>query len=226
MPSFTLPLALFNFLPVLLTALALGLLVRLLGQLRPDLRGWAFVAAVLVVAGGLSKALWKLVATLTGADVSWLANALFPLIGPGFLLLAVLAWMAFYRHQPDPKRSLILVWAGLAIALAVVVAAIRSWGLDLPRGWFLPFMLLTTFGNLGLMVLLIRRGWRARQWGVVALLGVNVLVVFGLQPIAMAGADTLALHWLEQVMTAIGAAAFAAALWLLLRAFEARPTPG
>ncbi len=222
MDFFTLPLALFNFLPALLTALALFFLLRLLGGLRPDLRVWGLLAAALIVAGGLSKALWKLVATLTGHDVSWLANALFPLIGPGFFLLAVLVWMAFHRPSPDPRTAPILTLALLAIGLALALAALRSWGLEMPRGWFLQFMLLTTLGNLGLMGLLIQRGWRARQWGVVALLGVNVLVVFGLQPIAMAGADTLALHWLEQVMTALGAAAFAFALWLLLHGERAR----
>ena len=220
MDFFTLPLALFNFLPVLLTALALALLVRLVGRLRPDLVAWAIVSYALIFAGGLSKAVWKLIATLSGSDLQWLANALFPLIGPGFFLLAVVVWMSFYRPGPDPRRTQILVVTLLAIALAVAVAALRTWGMDVERGWFLPFMLLTTLGNLGLMVLLIRRGWQLRRWGAVALLGINLVVVFGLQPIAMAGADTLALHWLEQVMTALGATAFAAAMWLLLRAAD------
>lgn len=224
MDFFTLPLALFNFLPALLTALALFFLLRLLGALRPDLRSWAILASVLIVAGGLSKALWKLVATLTGQDLLWLANALFLLIGPGFFLLAIVAWMTFYRPRPDPGKSLILIFTGLAIALAVGFAAVRTWGLEIPRGWFLPFILLTTLGNLGLMGLLIQRAWRVRQRGAIALLMLNVLVVFGLQPIAMAGADTLTLHWLEQIMTAIGAAALAAALWLLVRAAES-PRP-
>lgn len=227
MEFFTLPLALFNFLPVLLTALALALLVRLLSRLRPDLTAWAILPYALIFAGGLSKAVWKLIATLTGEDLTWLANALFPLIGPGFVLLAVVVWMSFHRPAPDAKKFLILVLTLVVIVLAIAVAAFRSWGLDVARGWFLPFMLLTTLGNLGLMVLLIRRAWQARLWAAVALLGVNVVVAFGLQPIAMAGADTLALHWLEQVMTALGAAAFAAAMWMLLQAgsgnFRRRP---
>ncbi len=218
MLDFSLPLALFNFLPVALTALALFWLVRLLSLLRLDVEFWAWLAAGLVVAGGLSKALWKLNASLTSQDIVWLANALFPLIGPGFFLLAVLSAMAFMRPSPDRLRQAILGLTLLAIVLAVSLALLRTWVLDVPRGWFLPFMLLTTLGNLGLMVLLIRRAWQARLKGAVALLAVNVLVVFGLQPIAMAGADTLALHWLEQVMTTLGAAAFATAVWLLLQA--------
>lgn len=218
MLEFSLPLALFNFLPVGLTALALIWLVRLLSILRPDLQDWAWLGAGLVVAGGLSKALWKLNASLSAQDIVWLANALFPLIGPGFFLLAVLSWMAFTRPSPDRLRRPILVLTLLAIALALSVALLRTWVLDVPRGWFLPVMLLTTLGNLGLMVLLIRRAWQARLKVAVALLLVNVLVAFGLQPIAMAGADTLALHWLEQVMTTLGAAAFATAVWLLLQA--------
>lgn len=218
MLEFSLPLALFNFLPVGLTALALFWLVRLLSILRRDVQAWAWLGAALIVAGGLSKALWKLNASLTAQDIDWLANALFPLIGPGFFLLAILSWMAFTRPSPDRLHRPILMLTLLAIALALSVALLRTWVLDLPRGWFLPFMLLTTLGNLGLMVLLIRRAWQARLKLAVALLLVNVLVAFGLQPIAMAGADTLALHWLEQVMTTLGAAAFAGAVWLLLQA--------
>ncbi|MCG5526235.1 hypothetical protein LRB11_15065 [Ectothiorhodospira haloalkaliphila] len=218
MDQFTLPLALFNFLPVLLTAVGLGFLVHLLGHLRSDLRGWAMVGAALVVAGGLSKAIWKLLATLTGQDVVWLSNALFLLIGPGFILLAAIAWAVFRRVDMPPRKYVVLGWGLVGIALACMVAGVRTWGLEITRGWFLPFMLLTTLGNLGLMALLIRRGWQARQWGVIGLLLVNVLVVFALQPIAMAGADTLAMQWLEQVITALGSLCLAVALWLLVRA--------
>ncbi|MGY6555782.1 MAG: hypothetical protein ACXIUM_14785 [Wenzhouxiangella sp.] len=218
MLEFSLPLALFNFLPVALSALALFWLVRLLAILRPEVQVWAWSAATLIVIGGLSKALWKLNASLTGEDIIWLANALFPLIGPGFFLLAVLSWMAFSRPDPDRLRRPILVLAVLAIVLAISVALLRTWVLEVPRGWFLPFMLLTSLGNLALMVLLIRRAWQARLKIAVTLLVINVMVVFGLQPIAMAGADTLALHWLEQVMTTVGAAAFAFAVCLLLQA--------
>ncbi|ANB02996.1 hypothetical protein [Ectothiorhodospira sp. BSL-9] len=218
MDQFTLPLALFNFLPVLLTAVALGFLARLLGRLRHDLMAWAILGAALVVAGGLSKAIWKLLATLTGQDVVWLSNALFLLIGPGFFLLAVITWGVFRRVEVGPRKIVLLGWGLAGIMLACTVAAVRTWGLEITRGWFLPFMLLTSLGNLGLMALLIRLGWRARQWGVIGLLLVNVLVVFALQPIAMAGADTLAMQWLEQVITALGALCLAVALWLLVRA--------
>ena len=217
MPNFPIPLAVFNFLPVALTGVALWFLAHYVrGQAAANDR-LALLGAGLILAGGLSKALWKLIAAVTGLDLVWLANALFPLMAPGFALLCAAIWGATRRQRGlRPPAGL---WpATLAtIAVAFAVAAYRQWVLESPRGWFLPLLVLASLGNLGLSLLLIGASLRLRRWSVAALFAVNLGMIFALQPIAMATPKTLALHWLEQSLTAFGTGCFALAAYLLSR---------
>ncbi len=64
MPQYGLDLALYNFLPVLFTALALFCIVRLAHALAPANEPMALLGAALVVLAGLCKALWKLILAL------------------------------------------------------------------------------------------------------------------------------------------------------------------
>jgi len=67
MPS--LALAIEDFVPVLLTAFGLLLIVRMIRRVDPGAGAWAALGAVVVVAGGLSRASWKLVMTAGGPDL-------------------------------------------------------------------------------------------------------------------------------------------------------------
>jgi hypothetical protein len=225
MTDLTLDLALFNFVPVLLTGVALALLVRLVLRQVPAGRGagarwprrWAVIGALLVFAGGLSKAAWKLILVSTGQDLAWLAGLLFPLLGPGFVLLAAALWAAgnrlLGRKVPD---WLSLSALGLILAAAIAVAVRTAW-LDIPRGWFLPLLLLTTVGNLTLSLVLITLSLRLRLWAGAGLFAVNLAMVLVLPGIAMMEPKTVGVHWLEQSLTAAGSLAFAVAAWSLLR---------
>lgn len=217
MQSFTLSLALFNFLPVVFTALAMVFIVRLLHTYRTDILPFAIAAAILIVAGGLAKACWKLIFTLTGTDILWLSNALFPLIGPGFFMLAVLGVASLYQQRSQNHIPRPWLWAFLCIAAFFALAAWRSWGLDIPRGWFLPIMTLTTLGNLGLSIVLIVMAFMQRQRGIAILFILNIVMIFALQPIAMTEPKTVSLHWVEQILTALGTLCFSVASYLLLR---------
>jgi hypothetical protein len=218
MPNFPIPLAVFNFLPVALTGVALWFLARYVrcqaaASFRPALLG-----AGLILAGGLSKAAWKLIAAASGLDLAWLATALFPLMAPGFALLCAAIWDATRRQRglrPPPG-----LWPAtlVTIAFALAVAAYRQWVLASPRGWFLPLLALASLGNLGLSSLLIGACLRRRRWSIAALFAVNLGMIFALQPIAMATPKTLVLHWLEQSLTAFGTGCFALAAFLLSRA--------
>jgi hypothetical protein len=225
MTDLTLPLAIFNLLPVLLNGVALLFLVRLVRQQMPAGRGagarwprrWAVIGALLVFAGGLSKAAWKLILVLTEQDVAWLGSLLFPLLGPGFVLLAAAIWAGgrrlFARAVPD---SLSLSALALILLTAAAVAVRMAW-LDIPRGWFMPLLLLTTAGSLTLSLVLIALSARLRLWVGAALFAVNLAMMLVLPAIAMIEPKTLGVHWLEQSLTAAAGLCFAVAAWLLLR---------
>lgn len=215
MPQYGLDLALYNFLPVLLTALALLCIARLACALAPASASMALLGAALVVLAGLCKASWKLILALGGPDLPWLANALFPLMAPGFTLLAVALWQA-QRKPPAPPRRPWLVPLAL-IGLGYGIAALRSWGMAVDRGWFLPLLALASLANLTLTVLLLREVWRRRAVWLAPLFLANLAMVFALQRIARIEPMTLYLHWLEQSLTALGAGAFALGACLLYR---------
>ena len=103
------------------------------------------------------------------------------------------------------------------IGLGYGIAALRSWGLAVERGWFLPLMILASLANLTLTALLLRETWRSRAMWLAPLFLVNLVMVFALQRIARIEPLTVPLHWLEQSLTALGAGAFALGACLLYR---------
>jgi hypothetical protein len=69
---------------------------------------------------------------------------------------------------------------------------------------------LVSIANLVLSLVLIAIALRLGRKGAAMLFGVNLAMVFALPPIAMAGPDSLLLHWVEQICSpAVGTAAFA-----------------
>ncbi len=225
MPDFPVTLAVYNLLPVMLTGVALWYLGRYVASQDAANHPLALAGGALILAGGLAKAAWKLIAAVSGIDLVWLSNALFPLMAPGFTLLAAALWSATGRRRDrlcDAQGRRVCprgLWSAalLMIVLAFTAAALRQWVFATPRGWFLPLLLLASLSNLAVSVLLIGTSLRLRRWSVAALFAVNLAMIFALQPIAMATPKTLALHWLEQSLTALGTGCFALAAFLLNR---------
>lgn len=214
MLDFTLPLALYDFLPVIFTGLAMWALAGFAGRIDPARYAMMLTGGGLVLAGGLAKALWKLIAALTGQDIGWLATLLFPLMAPGFLVVAVALSGAVSRLRGG---AMALGWPLVWVLLGILAGAVgvREWLLDIPRGWFLPLLVCASIGNLVATVQLVRASLHLRRAWIVVLLVINLGMVVVLPPIAMAGPSTLWMHWIEQTLTAVGSGCFAAAaFWL------------
>jgi hypothetical protein len=222
MSELTLSLALFNLLPVGFTGVALWFLARLVGNLDPINRPMAWLGGALVLLGGLTKATWKLILVTTGVDLAWLATALFPLMAPGFALLAGAISGVFLRLRGHTQTARLRYLVGVVILLVACSVAVRTLGLGIPRGWFLPLLGLTSIANVILTLALIASALRLGLKGAAVLFGVNLAMVFALPPIAMASPDSLVLHWLEQILTAVGTAAFALGSYWLFRAARSR----
>ncbi|MEV0972479.1 hypothetical protein [Microtetraspora glauca] len=85
-----------DFLPVFAMATGMVLLVPHVSRIAaPLVTRVAQAGAVLVVTGGALKAIWKTIVAFGGPDITWLAAAQFPLLGPGFTLLA---WAVLAVH--------------------------------------------------------------------------------------------------------------------------------
>jgi hypothetical protein len=216
MNDFTIGLALYDYLPSVFTGLALVFIAQMVRRSDPDLGWMAFTGAALVVLAGVFKASWKLVMATGGPDIWLFREALFPLMGPGFLLVGVAAWAAVRAARGKTwPRGLWLVPVAV-IALAYAAGAYLTLGQGTERGWFPVFLMLASVANLGLSLLLIAESVRRRRWLVVGLFALNVGMIFALQPIAAMEDKSIALHWFEQTLTTGGAAAFALGGYLLL----------
>lgn len=215
MGDFTLSLALYDFVPVALTGIAVWFIARLVQSAGVRGAELALVGAGMVFTAGLLKALWKLNVTVTGQDVLWMANALFPLMAPGFALLAGGMWGA--QRSLRGKTVPAWLWAAPLVLIAVtyVIAAYQTWGVGVERGWFTPIMNLASLANIVLTVALFSIAWRQGRRGLALLFLVNLAMVFALIPIAMMDSHSIAIHWFEQTLTVIGAGTFAYAAYRL-----------
>lgn len=88
MQRYSVAVAAFDFLPVGICALGLGLLARGISRQNQDLVAWAWTAAALIAAGGLCKATWKLLVAWRGLDLPVLENLLFIAMAPGFVMMS------------------------------------------------------------------------------------------------------------------------------------------
>lgn len=222
MEDFTLGLALYDFVPVVLTGIAVLYIARAIKMSGVPSASFAGLGAVLVFTAGLSKAAWKLIATLTNQDIAWLATLLFPLMAPGFALLAAGVWAG--QRQRALRTALFWIVPFAAIALAFTFAIYRmSQGVE--RGWFMPIMALASLSNIVLTVLLFRMAWKRGSRAIAILFTINLAMVFALIPIAQMDSHSIAMHWLEQTLTAVGAAAFAFAAFKLSRGITVASVP-
>jgi hypothetical protein len=224
MEEFTLGLALYDFVPVALTGVAVYFIARLIQAAEVDYAALAFAGAGLVFTAGLLKALWKLNATLTGGDVLWMANALFPLMAAGFALLAAGMWGAQRRLRDRRAPGWFWLVPLALIGVTYGVAAYQTWGAGVERGWFGPVMNLASLANITLTVLLFGTAWRQGRRGLAFLFLVNLAMVFALIPIAQMESQSIAIHWFEQTLTAVGAGTFALASYRLYRIIAVEPT--
>ena len=214
MQDYSLALALFDYLPVAMSALGLGLLAQLLSRALPGALGWLLVGAGLVVAGGLSKATWKLIWVLTGQDVQVLDALLFICIAPGMILLACHAAAASWRW----RNAVAAVHPGrnsLLLATPLLVAAGLAAGFAEGRAWFFVLLAAGASANIVLALMLVRLSW---VWGrrfVGAFFLLSILLTLGLSALARIPEQTAALQWLEETINLVAQGCFALGVWRL-----------
>lgn len=209
-PEFPLVLALQNYMPVVLSAIGFFLVARMIG--REDSRASRIVlaGATVLVAAGVMKASWKLAMAVARLDVPLFNQAFFPMIAPGFVLMAWGVWAS--RRFAAPRATLVPPLVIIALALGVAGAlALSAPG----RTWAHWLIAVSTVGNISLAVLLIRRAIKMRLPLAAGLFALNLLITFALSGIAAMPDKPLAIHWTEQIISTISNAGFAWAAWML-----------
>jgi hypothetical protein len=218
MPS--LALAAEDFVPVLLTAVGLSLIVRMIRRADRGAGAWAALGAVLVVAGGLSRASWKLITAAGGPDLVPLFIALYLFLATGYLLLVMALWRGWQAASGRGTRA--PTWAA-AVSLAVLLPLTAI--LAPAAGRLVPLMWLFAATSASVITALLLARW-ARAIGRTDLgwlFVVSTVVTLALNGLARAETQSEALQWAEQLLNTLNQAAFLFGALLLERATRGAP---
>ena len=215
MENYSLGLALFDYLPVLLSVFGLYLLALALARTLPASRLPAMVGVCLIAAGGLSKASWKLWWVLSQEDLVVLANMLFILMAPGFLLLAVHCYSAqriwHQRGAPSTARSNTIAATAIVLLAVAVSLAAKEDG----KSWFFILLAVASLANIAISSILIRLSWRCDQRATAALFALSISLIVSLGGLSRFSAGSAPLQWLAECLNTAAHGSFALAMWRL-----------
>ncbi len=215
--TFTMPvlLALHDYVPVIFSAVGLCLLA-MMGRQIHRAAGWMMtIGFVLIVAGGVLKATYKLDAATLGIAPRWWDRGMFAWMGAGFTLIAIGMWNAVRVRAG--KLTLSPIWALPALVIALHYGAALYLGLSNPgtRTWSFLLLGLTTIGNFVLGGLAVSMSFREGLKLAGALFIVNLVMILMLQGMARLDQDSLMLQGTQQVLNMFSQGAFAFAAWKL-----------
>ncbi len=221
METYSVGMALLDYMPVVLSGVGLLVLSRMVARMDAQAGPMAYLGASLVMMGGLCKATWKLVMALSQGqtNIAALDNALFLFLTPGFIFFTFALW---YGQRSTWGRRRTRIW-GMPVALvALSLGAALYTGTQLHdptregrQVWFFILLGVTTLMNFvagGLAI------WQARKQDLLwvgLLFGLNLLSIIVLQGLARIANQTVALQWVEQLTNTLAQGAFLWAAWKL-----------
>ena len=215
MEDYSLGLALFDYLPVLLSAVGLYLLANLLAKALPASRALLLLGFALVIVGGLSKATWKLIWVLTEENIVVLDSLLFICMAPGMVLLATHTAAASVRWHggtgaSNAGRNAVLVIVPV-LAVAAGLAANQPGG----RTWFFLLLATSALANIAMTLILIRLSWGWQQRLTAGIFLLSLALTLSLSWLARISAGSAPLQWLAENLNLVATGSFALAVWRL-----------
>lgn len=225
MQSYSVGVALFDFVPVLVSGIGLGLLARAIAFRHQALAALAWGAALLVPFGGACKASWKLIVALQGQHIGWLENMLFIAMAPGFIAMsfslfhAGRAWRAnTAATQAHYSPTRLLLWLALPLLVAVAAAVLHPDS----RLWFFWLLGVTSIANAAL----IRHAIVACRWSGLgwprACFVYNFVATLALSGLSRLPAGE-ATAWIQEAVNISAQAALALGAWRLSRRMLENP---
>ncbi len=200
METYPISLALFDFLPNIAFLVGAFYLVKTAYICRGGRCARMLMAGTLLVfLGGFLKAAWKLLYAANLADIQWMSQAQFILLGIGFLAMCVSVILMARGKKGLPKGGMLLAMAP----------------------WKIPFLFVMTLTSLGaegiLAYIAFKRNVVPAAIGFI--LGVMGILAMG----ALASAEqTVAMQWIEETVNTIGQSGFMVGSILLHRDFKNR----
>lgn len=195
MNSISVPMAIIDFIPVLLFFITAVILQRDL-YYKMSKGAFALLAAgsIMVLIGGIYKAGWKILYALEICDYQAINTAFFPMQGPGFLLFFLGLLMS-----KDKKRE--------TAALAVV-----------PYTSNLPFIIMQVIGLGGAQMVLMVKALKLKKKNAAILFIVSFIFMLGMGYLGSKFDSSSKMNWIAQVTNIISEAALLAGVMILHKA--------
>ncbi|MEF3274010.1 MAG: hypothetical protein K6356_06340 [Chloroflexus sp.] len=205
-------LALEDYLPVIFSIIGVSLLARTIWQLDRTLGMMAFVGVGLMAVGGVLKATWKLLMAINGTDVPLFSQALFPMIAPGFTLIATATYS--YTRLLQGKEG--IRWPWLTPLIIIGLFAIGSSFIAANGGpWRIPLIMLATIANVTLLIMLAIGAWKRNMRAIAVVFIIVLAVIIGMSQMANNVPQTIAVQWFEQIAQTLAQLAFCLSVWQL-----------
>ncbi len=222
MEDYTLSLALFDFLPVIVAAIGFFMICRYCAIVGHSTGAWVIAIPLLAVTGGFLKASWKTIVAVTGINIQWMSDQLFFFLASSYVLMATLVIRSLAAEKKGrPLRD--NWWHIPAVGAAAIVAtALLLKQSYEERYWSFLLLGVLSICNLVFAVRLIAHSFVRRNWLSGSLFVVNLLVAYTLVGLARIPEQTVRLQWYEQTLNLLATTAFAVAAWHLLKRANAR----
>ncbi|RRR68278.1 MAG: hypothetical protein EI684_17800 [Candidatus Viridilinea halotolerans] len=208
--GYTIPLALQDYMTVIFSGCALGLLTRMTWEIDEKLGRMALIGTGLALVGGLLKATGKLTLAAGGPDIVFMNRGLFVFVAPGFTLVgwALYQVRRIFRNQAPLRNPWI-------VPIAVIgVFALGSFGLSMVGGpWRVPLIMLATIANIGLLGMLVTAAWGRKMWGTGALFLCTITIVLVMSQMAEIENPSIATVWFMQLSQTLAQLLFTIGAW-------------
>lgn len=221
METYSVVMALQDYMPVVLSGAGLFILARMVERMDKSAGKMAYSGAGLVTLGGLCKATWKFIYALSAhqTDITAMNDVLFWFLSAGFILFSCALW--YGQRNTWGKHRAANIWIVPCLLIGLTWGAAAYTGIQLydptregRQLWFFILLMATTVANFvagGLAI------WQARKqnlaW-VAGLFTLNLVAVVLLQGMARLSQDSAALQWVQQIINTLAQGAF---VWAALK---------
>ncbi len=215
----TLALALEDFVPVILTSLALFWVTRMVLAIDRRSGYVALAGSVLVILGGLLKASSKLFWVFSGELIGWMEDSLFLLMAPGFALIAWAIWTGQRRLLQDQTARFFYA-PPVGFLMLIVGGTFFFSESEGERTWFLVLLTLTVIMSSLMLILLSRHARYYQRNGTAALFLIYLVLTILLNGMARTPSPTVGVEWTKQLLNTAAASILLLASWQLWRATQ------
>lgn len=215
--TYTLALALTDFLPVAAGGLGMLLITRYAAALGRAEFPPLLPIPLVIFTGGLLKASWKTWVVVSGQNVTWMTDQLFFFLASGYVMMAALVTASLGAHKRQAELSAGWWRLPLTIVMVLVASALYLRFTTDGRGWNFLLLGVLSLANLVLFVRLIAHSIGTRNLWSAAGFTTSLVLGYVLVGLARMPDQTLQLQWVAQTLNFVSNSILALSAWYLIK---------